>query len=635
MSNSDPVVWRLADIKEYIDENSKSGRFFIQIPKFQRTIVWKEAKIRMLVDSIYNGFPIGSLLAYQTGEQKNQKVVLQLVDGLQRVTAISRYLENPLKYAPIGTLFSEEFFIAAAENVYGSSTNENLKKIHANIRLWLSEVGEFQYGEKYNFKSLAKFLSGGNIEIETQLLHMSVSGDAALGEVSRKVQLIENYLLQVLIYSGPIENVPTIFERINSQGEQLSKYEILAASWYSTRVAIENVEVKAAISQKYKVLVDSGYEVQGFEDPDTDVLPEYNLYEYLFGLGKVLTKKYKVLFHAPDNDDENSPIAFQIFTVVCQLPVSKMGSLPEHLPRLSDGVINVEAIEKAVFEACDSVSKSLEQYLTLKLNEQNLGSSGVGQNQAISFITSFIANSYGRDFQKKNTEIANTISNNVPAHFLVDVLRGTWGGSGDSTLFERTWENRLISTSSDHSPQEVIVASPHYLNSIDADSLRKSLASWHEDQLNKRQSERQSLPKDIRPVLRFVYSSLVSFQQNKGQEFELEHVYPVSYLKNLIQASGSEGWPISALGNLMLLPKDMNRIKKANLLGDYIESLQHLNQIQEHEISGIQDFLIAPEISKITNRKTIDEREFKNFCELRVSAISEHLIKVLQLKEGD
>jgi uncharacterized protein with ParB-like and HNH nuclease domain len=41
----------------------------IRIPKFQRGFVWEPDRVAYLMDSIYKGYPIGSLLLWRTGEQ--------------------------------------------------------------------------------------------------------------------------------------------------------------------------------------------------------------------------------------------------------------------------------------------------------------------------------------------------------------------------------------------------------------------------------------------------------------------------------------------------------------------------------------------------------------------------------------
>ena len=38
----------------------------VRLPAFQRGLVWKEEQIRYLLDSIYKGYPVGSLLLWRS-----------------------------------------------------------------------------------------------------------------------------------------------------------------------------------------------------------------------------------------------------------------------------------------------------------------------------------------------------------------------------------------------------------------------------------------------------------------------------------------------------------------------------------------------------------------------------------------
>lgn len=70
----------------------KSGE--IAIPEIQRPFVWDATKVRDLMDSLYQGYPIGYLIAWKNpnirlkdGSTSEGKKVL--IDGQQRVTALT------------------------------------------------------------------------------------------------------------------------------------------------------------------------------------------------------------------------------------------------------------------------------------------------------------------------------------------------------------------------------------------------------------------------------------------------------------------------------------------------------------------------------------------------------------------
>ena len=69
----------------------------IAIPEIQRPFVWDSSKVRDLMDSLYQGFPIGYVIAWQNPDirlkdgslSKGKKI---LIDGQQRVTALTAAL---------------------------------------------------------------------------------------------------------------------------------------------------------------------------------------------------------------------------------------------------------------------------------------------------------------------------------------------------------------------------------------------------------------------------------------------------------------------------------------------------------------------------------------------------------------
>src|SRR5947209_3662896 len=69
----------------------KSGE--IAIPEIQRPFVWDSTKVRNLLDSLYEGFPVGYLVAWRNPNVRLKDGSVSagkriLIDGQQRVTAL-------------------------------------------------------------------------------------------------------------------------------------------------------------------------------------------------------------------------------------------------------------------------------------------------------------------------------------------------------------------------------------------------------------------------------------------------------------------------------------------------------------------------------------------------------------------
>ncbi len=76
----------------------------IVIPEFQREYVWRKSKAPKLIDSLYRGFPISSLLLWQSAEQVRARrnnprptrgsSMSWLIDGQQRVITLARTMSG-------------------------------------------------------------------------------------------------------------------------------------------------------------------------------------------------------------------------------------------------------------------------------------------------------------------------------------------------------------------------------------------------------------------------------------------------------------------------------------------------------------------------------------------------------------
>ena len=101
----------------------------IRIPAFQRGFVWEPERVAYLMDSIYKGFPFGSLLFWRTKEQLKSENKLgpfdlpqpaedypvdYVLDGQQRITSIFGVFQTQLTGAPTEA-WQEIYFDYSAE----------------------------------------------------------------------------------------------------------------------------------------------------------------------------------------------------------------------------------------------------------------------------------------------------------------------------------------------------------------------------------------------------------------------------------------------------------------------------------------------------------------------------------------
>ena len=108
-------------VKQLVDDY-RSGR--IVIPEFQREYVWQRSKAPRLIDSLYKGFPISSLLLWQSSEDIRARrrdprpvrssVMNWLIDGQQRVITLSRVMNGDEGIDVVYNPIREEFRLVNA-----------------------------------------------------------------------------------------------------------------------------------------------------------------------------------------------------------------------------------------------------------------------------------------------------------------------------------------------------------------------------------------------------------------------------------------------------------------------------------------------------------------------------------------
>lgn len=615
-SISTPNQWQIKDIGQAFSQDGV-GQYFIQLPKFQRSLVWSEDQRRMLVDSLYRGFPIGAVLGYQTNAKKGNRNVIQIVDGLQRTTSISEYLKQPLYFAPVDRVFSNEITKAVVRAAGLEPGSDSESRVHSAFETWMRNVKQARMGAEFTARKLEASVAK-SLDVAEELfwpLDDLISNE--LGQVIDRVKNVESISVPVVLYSGDEGNIPTIFERINNQGTQLSKYEVLASTWVTAQTRITNKKIRDRVMGRYQSLIERGYEIEGLKSGVNINPEEYNLYEYLFGFGRLLAEEYPILFGDPGEADDNVPVAFVLVTTALGLNLNKMSKLAAVLKARmpgSDSVLDLSDLEAAIIKSVKVIHDALAPFLSLKLHKKDGGFIiAHSQNQILSLISAYLANKFDPlTWASRTSPVADKIAKNAAGHYLLDMVVRRWRGSGDSRLLEMTWQD-----------VENLSPATYYSQAIQRDSLVDALISWHEDSLSKKQKERPNVPAVSQAVLQFLYSKLVPVYHDRATDFELEHIYPVAVIADRINViHDDEGWPISALGNLMLLPKELNRIKGKNTLGDYIPNLNTDEALSKTELEDVAKYLITPTYEEITEASLVNRDFYIEFCMNRMKAIS-------------
>jgi len=186
----------------------------IAIPEIQRPFVWDTIKIRDLMDSLYQGYPVGYIIVWKNPDVRLKDGALSsgkkvLIDGQQRITALRAAI---LGESIIDKNYKEQKVQIAFHPV--KEKFETLTPAIKNDKEWIPDISKFMSVETGLFNSVKSYCNK-NKNIPREIVEKNIE---KLLEIKHKqVGYIE------LDASLDIETVTEIFIRINSEGVVLSQ----------------------------------------------------------------------------------------------------------------------------------------------------------------------------------------------------------------------------------------------------------------------------------------------------------------------------------------------------------------------------------------------------------------------------
>jgi len=200
----------------------------LQLPEIQRDYVWTRPQVRDLLDSLYRGYPIGTMLIWQTDDSPLARPIgsktghggLQpvrfLLDGQQRLTSLRRVFHDrdpDIRF----NIETEEFQVANAA-------------ISKDPR-WVSVTDVFQH-------SAVSVLTAGEL--------MDRPDKNLILDRLNRLEHIRRHLVPVNVLHGfNYEEVTEIFVRVNSKGTRLRVAELAIAQLAFRLPGLVTYELKA------------------------------------------------------------------------------------------------------------------------------------------------------------------------------------------------------------------------------------------------------------------------------------------------------------------------------------------------------------------------------------------------------
>jgi hypothetical protein len=596
-NQTDVERWDVDEILDSINEG-KIKRSIIEIPTFQRNLAWSKAQKDAFIDSLKKGFPIGALLLYEKQAINNSSDGIKrylLIDGLQRTNAIKEYCKHPTRFFQIEDI-DIEFIANLIDRVHTLCVKDLDKdKVLEFIYEWIHNKNGLEEKDGFSGLHLAGEINE-YFQLQLSMKNITLELSPLTIPFIDKIKLeanIDKLKLPILIFRGDTNNLPEIFKRINKQGTQLNKYQIFAAVWEEKgQIEIKNKDVRDKIKEKYDSLVNDNFIVDGYnKDESAFHSSKFNYFEYVFGLGKLLTNKdeYKYLFPNSKKSDVSESIGFNLLSSCLTGNVKSISEIPSELSK-----VNLEDLEVALLDSITEAKNILKPFIEIKTNKKT-GNIKPEIFHTEMHIVAIIAKIFRIKYDEKLKErpewksCKKNLLDNIKFYYLYDIISNTWKGSGDTQV------NNILKPGSRYEQM---------LHQKDWDT---KLDDWFEQQLKEQSNDRSPVTPSQMLFLNYIYTHTHSCYRTMSPiEDHIEHIIPVNRLKSIAPT------PINAIANLGLLEKGINISKQDFTIFEYFSNisseLKHITNYKTSKDKSLAKYSKThPELKCFNNQVDLDK----------------------------
>ena len=217
----------------------------LALPDIQRPFVWKKAKVRELFDSMYRGYPVGTLMFWETGAGVGTRQIgggasdrvpqLLVVDGQQRLTSLYAVLT--------GEEILAKDFLRKRIRIAFNPTEERFEVTDAAIERDAQFIPDVTALWRPGFKSqIREFFTRLDKTYDEPPSHEQRD---LLEERLDRVRDLRDFRFQVIELGANAdeEQVAEIFVRINSEGVKLNQADfiltLMSVYWEKGRLELE------------------------------------------------------------------------------------------------------------------------------------------------------------------------------------------------------------------------------------------------------------------------------------------------------------------------------------------------------------------------------------------------------------
>ena len=531
----------------------------IAIPQFQRSLVWSDSQKEEFIQTIKDGKPFGSILVFKTMEK------YQIIDGLQRFTTLRDYENNPAKYLDIKVdnyLEINQIIQLIQKDIPNLSFEILEKRVIDGIRATLQDVA-------LNDRRLSRLIRKSIVDCYNGAVTRSTE-DKIEELIDGLIEIWSNNIdfrdlkIPTIIYTGEECDLPEIFEKLNTGGTKLSRYEVFASTWNSVLLKIDRNDYLEYIEELYKKKSErTNLAISNYEEGIIKQKKVLSLYELCFAFGKKIKDACNILFatYSDTQEDQVDSIGFTSLSTVLGISLKKLSTLNDRINNATN-INNLMSLMDLIVKAYCTIENILKNYISTvdgKIFTKFI------EAQVLAILGTYFKLYYqiNDDLSVSPSSCSKTCKEGfkryMPYTYLYDVISGFWAGSGDRKLSEELAkpidENRYVSL-------------------ILKTKWRDLLFDWMSAQIYKKS---KNVCIESKLFLNFISKTKIDWHDNTIK-YDIEHIIPK---KRLLDKHYDVS--ISAIGNLCLLPVCDNRRKKDETVYEYLDRTSEITEINEQK----------------------------------------------------
>ncbi len=517
----------------------------VNLPMFQRPVVWPEKDVKNFLDSIHRGFPFGSLLLFEYPQDEK----LSLIDGLQRFSALKKFENNKIDYVDISEYRGKILDFYLTPNPSKQEKEDKTKKIDLVLKRVFADLEQVNSKPHLLIDELNNMWQLEDKNAEREIIQIQ---NDIKNHIDNYINLSEVKIPYVQ-FDGDESELATIFEKLNRGGKTLSRFQVFSAQWSNYQIQLNeenyNRKIVKIIATRYMKLNESrGIKIEGFDFDSFVEEKKINLSELCYALGDLITDEINF---EKKTESLNEEIGYNTLAIILNVHPGQLHKIVNKKDIINDKWIeetftNIIKIYKDINEYFSNIYKhpgKKEAYNYTFINYQYL-----------SFFATLWNIKYDENFEVKpkySIDYKQTLLNLNP-HYIYDLITSRWSSTGDKKLYECYSKN-------------------FYINVIRKKDLEPALSQYERRNL---EDEKINIRNREKTLITFLLHK-VKFDDNKTYDFE--HVIPRKVIGKINKNNIDKIFGGNSLGNITILSTRDNRAKGKETIYDYSEKFDTLS----------------------------------------------------------